>query len=603
MRLHRHSWLAAVAAIAACESDAIVNQITRDGAGNIPVIDLSTSNAGGFLGGSRATNRFLAVGQFDTSFADAFARSSARLANLVTDAGCYGTDSLIRPFTGNPATYTAPGRLLPAVVGTARTRTGGGCPNPLARIVPAGNTGNGAGNTVWEVWYQFEQLTPVTRYVMGFARYRLQVRGALDESEVMLTGAVAQPDSLVFDAFAPGGKTSADVFTTSCASANIIQPTAGANPHLLGSDLTDATGAVDLDQTVCANAAANWGARYTAKSPVPRNNATTIGASQYNFFVVWEALPDSTPDYSKPVWREQIGPVFDLAGNPINNGYGPFPPAQLTPAQLALLPATAAQADTIRVTATNIVPLTGAVYSFWVRDNTGGTTTKVTGRVVRLNGAAVVDTLVGVSEFNLLPTMNSARVEFDYATVAPVAYDRAILAVAAPGAATLPAAQPLWTSMATQKAKGGAVPSLSSNLTHGSFNAGSAPVIFGAAGTATGGIFGTELREDVLRLARPPVGYMYDAWLVSTVDTTLRYRIGTLFSPHPELAPLTDADVQQTAPLSGVELTRSALRFLMPSTTFHCTYNRVQVRLAPKATTGTLPPTIILSGTLPTTGC
>jgi hypothetical protein len=604
MRLHRHLGIALAAVLVGCEHDEITELIARDGATSIPIIEMNTASAGGFVSGTRATNRYLAVGTFDTSFADAFGRSSSRLANLRTDPLCYGSDSLVRPWTGGPpATYTAPKMHLPAVLGTARTIALFGC-GPLSRIVPSGNTGNGAGNTVWEAWYTFDQLSADTRYIMGFARYHLVQRGALDHAEMLLTGTVTDPDTLVFDGFAPGGKKGDAAFTTNCASVNIIQPTAGANPHFLGGQVTDATGFVDLDQTVCANAASVWGARYTAKSPIPRNNATTIGASQYNFFVVWEALPDSTPNYDKPVWREQIAPVLAVGGAPINNAYAPIPERQLTPAELALLPASTAVPDTIRITANRLVPLAaGSAYQLWLAPASGDPA-KVTGRVVRLNAGAVVDTLSDVSEFTIGAGMDGARVEFDFLPFRGPASHTAMLTIATAGATTLPSAQPLWETMNTLKTPGGPVPSASGTLSFGSYNAGSSALLFGAAGSSTGGIYGHELRQDIKRIPRPPVGYQYEGWLISSTAASPPMALGPLLSPYPDLQPLTNADISNDPPLSGVEVTQAALRFVADSATFYCGWDRVQVRLGPKNGDGTtLPPTILLSGNNPRVGC
>ena len=220
------------------------------------------------------------------------------------------------------------------------------------------------------------------------------------------------------------------VYTTNCASVNIVQPVAGANPHFLGSNVSSAGGAIDLDQTACANAASAWGNLGTAKSPVPANNNTAPNNVQYNFLVVWEALADSTPNYDRPVYRQQIGPVLTTTGVVVNNGYAPIPTAALTAAQQALLPGATASPDTIRVTANGLVPLAGgSAYQVWITTATGGAA-KVTGRVVRLNAGAVVDTLSDVSEFNVAAGMDGARMEFDFLPYRADPYNAAIVTVA-----------------------------------------------------------------------------------------------------------------------------------------------------------------------------
>jgi len=609
MRLTRSFGIALAVLLAACEHSEVTDLIARDGATTIPAIDLNTGAAGGFLSGTRATNRFLASGTFDTSVANAFSRTTANPPYFRLDVnGYYGTATSLVYFPNAPgiAAWTPPTAYLPTMAPAGYAGTGGFAPNAVAYIVQAGHPGNGAGNTVWEFWYEVHGLAADTRYVMGLARYAVQQRGALDISEMLLTGVVTQPDSLVFPTgdFSEAGKTTNTVYTTNCASVNIVQPVAGANPHLLGGATSDPTGYAEFDQTACANAAAAWGNLGTNKSPVAPNTGAALTNVQYNFIVVWEAdAADSTPNYDKPVFRVQIAPLLTTTGQVVNNSYAPFPTAALTTAQLALLPGATASPDTILVTANGLVPLAaGNAYQVWITTAAGGAA-KVTGRVVRLNAGVVVDTLADVNEFNMGAGMDGARMEFDFLPYRADPYNAAIVAVAAAGAGTLPASQPLWTTMVTQKVPGGPVPSLSSNLIFGSFNGGSGPRPFGAAGTGTGGIFGTELREDVLRIPRPPIGYQYEGWLISSSGATTPLSLGPILTPFPDLQPLTDADISTDPPLSGVEITQAAVRYLATDAAFYCAWDRVQVRVGPKNGAGNLPPTILLSGTNPRRGC
>jgi len=313
MRVQRISWLVLASCVAAaCSHDEILEVISRDGRTTIPIIDLTTSGNGGFPGGSRAVNKFIVAGPFDTAVTDAFGRATTLPAGWVTapfpDCGFYGP-LIYAPGKTALASYPAPDSYLPALVGTAQATDLVGCGAVVAYIVQSGNAGNGSGNTVWEFWHDFEQLSPNTRYVQGLARYALQQNGALDIAEKMIAGTVTNPDSLVLLAGTVGGKKSTDVFTTSCTSGNIVQPVAAANPHLLGSDVSDASGLVDVDQTVCANAASVWGALGTAKSPVPPNNfVAALGASQYNFFVVGKRWPTARPISRSPSIVCRSGP-------------------------------------------------------------------------------------------------------------------------------------------------------------------------------------------------------------------------------------------------------------------------------------------------------
>src|SRR6059036_2751041 len=117
MRLTRVSLAAvALAGLAgACNHDGPTTIVTRDGTSTIPVIDMGVSTSG-FLGGTRAVNRFIVAGAFDTSVADAFGRSSSGMAGFYLDANCYG-DTLISPSVGpnSSATYQSPNVYLPAL--------------------------------------------------------------------------------------------------------------------------------------------------------------------------------------------------------------------------------------------------------------------------------------------------------------------------------------------------------------------------------------------------------------------------------------------------------------------------------------------------------
>jgi len=106
------------------------------------------------------------------------------------------------------------------------------------------------------------------------------------------------------------------------------------------------------------------------------------------------------------------------------------------------------------------------------------------------------------------------------------------------------------------------------------------------------------------RLPRPPVGYMYEAWLTNTADSTKRFNLGPILAPYPDLTSLVDADISTNPPLSGAEIIQAAIRNVAPAATFYCDYDRVQVRLSPKnGNTAVLSPTIVLSGTNPRAGC
>lgn len=589
LRMMRWAPLAAVVATAACEHGDINQLVSLDGDTIILNISMSTQFAGGTPTGTRAVNRFLATA-FDTSFADAFSRSSTNPASYFIDpagAACYGTSTALVIPSGQAKvlTYQSPNRYLPALAYqvTMQDACGGGQATNL--IVPKGHPGNGAGNLVWEFWFDFSGATASTRYVMGVARYALQQRGALDIAELLLTGTVTQPDTLVFQAgdFNPGGKKSRDRFTTSCTSVNVIHPTAGANPHLLGGD-TAVGGGVDLDQTVCATTGEAWSGLGTATSPVPANNNTGLGTNQYNFFVIWEALPDSTPDYAKPVFRAQIGPLPTTAGAIVNNSYGPLPPAALTAAQQALLTGATSRPDTVTLTANNLAPLANASYQFWFTKTGTDSVALATGRFDKLVNNVIVDSNLSATSFNGDTTAATYRLRLDFSAYSTLAgFNSVVLAVAPAGSGTtaLPAAQLMWTGI-SNKLAGQAAPTLSAAMSFGNFdNGGAARAVWAPAGLGVGGVFGRTLDVQVTHLLRPPVGMYYNAYLRNNTSGAV-LDLGPITAPFPDYASLLDADLNATGTVNAVEIVLSAVRVQAQADTDLCGYDRIDVRLEPK---------------------
>ncbi len=164
---------------AACSHDEPPTAVTRGGAVSASSIDMLSAGAA-FFGGTRVTNRFLATA-FDTSVADAFARSSSNPTTFRVEppnGPCYGSTPLIYEPDASAAvpTYTPPNGYLPALV-TPVTIQDGGCGTATAYIVPGGHPGNGTGNHVWEFWHDFPGVASV-RYISGMVRYAVQQRGA-----------------------------------------------------------------------------------------------------------------------------------------------------------------------------------------------------------------------------------------------------------------------------------------------------------------------------------------------------------------------------------------------------------------------------------------
>jgi hypothetical protein len=336
--------------------------------------------------------------------------------------------------------------------------------------------------------------------------------------------------------------------------------------------------------------------------------------------VIWVALADSTPDYTKPVFRFQIGPLTDVSGNVINNAFAPIPLAVVTPAQQGALPGAPPRPDSVKATFTNLRPLASGAYQVWFLNTQTAGNGRITARVIRTQGAANKDTLNGVAEFNLVGAQDGAKIDFAFKgqPIATPSWDRIALVVQPTAGATTLASkpsEPLWAKFVSPKLPG--QPGFfAGNLSFGSFDNGAADsAVFGAGGSGTGGFFGTQLVQALSRLARPPVGYQYQAWLLNSGNPAVHVNAGLLRGPAPEYVSLADADTMSTAPLSGVELTQATFSFdpgnyaawcklgtiagTPPDTSITAIYDLLQIRLGAKGGDPNTPPaTVVLSAPL-----
>ncbi|HET7790539.1 MAG TPA: hypothetical protein VFK78_07050 [Gemmatimonadales bacterium] len=607
-RLLLSSFALAGAALACSHDDPVLTPFSRDGNDTIAIVTLAAT------GGGFPTGKYGSISAFDTSITDAFGRGTTNPPYFMADpkAGvCYSSNPLIYEPHKNVKTYVGPHMFLPALAYDV-TLDDVGCGDAVGYIIPASQGDDGG--AVWEIWHDWTTPAPDgTRYISGFVRYALVQRGALDPADVLLNGSVTANDSLVFMAgdFNPAGRKDDSQFHSSCTTSQHI-PTGGPNPILLGGG-TSGGGGADIDQTICANGAGadtNWANGLGApNSPVPANNATRLGPNQYNFFVIWEALADSTPDYTKPVYRFQMGPLVDINGNVINNANAPIPtPPALTHNQLLALPGSApARPDSVWMVFSNVKHLASGAYQAWLVNSDSGTA----GMLAEFNPAAGA-------------TRDSIQIPFKGTTVASAhAWNNMVLAVqATAGASSLPArpSEPLWGKFVTPHAQG-TTAYFAGNMRFGSFDNGAADsTAFLAGGTGTGGFFGLEFDQDLTRLPRPPLGYEYEGWLTSSSDTSKYINTGVLRGPGPSYVSLAGADTMTALPVSGNEVTEAIMRFTAGTYAAYCKigaidtvkvngvitsidttvaaiYDEASIRLAPKGgDAGSRSPAVVLSG-------
>lgn len=635
LRMMRWTSVAAIVVGAACTTGDANKLITVGGDTIITNVVMTTAASGGLPAGVRSANKWVYV-SFDPTIADAFGRAGTNPPHFIIDPnGFYGASvpSRLLYYGAEGAaidSFTPTNRLLPAVLNIGQFSYGAlyGRTNPITYIVPGGHAGNGSGNTSWEYWYVIRNLVNSQRYILGLVRYALQVRGALDHAELLLTGTVTQPDSLIFMAgdFTPGGNKGADNGDPADCGPDDGVPVDGANPYFVAGKTVGATSAsrrIIIDQSVC-NGSVWTNGFSSANSPFPVNNKAP-GTNQYNFLVVWEALPDSTPNYDRPVWREQVAPMLTTTGLLLNNGYAPIPTVAMTPAQLINLPGGIGRPDTVKVSASNLAQLaSGSVYQVWFTRTGFDSAAKATGTLYKIVDGVAVDSQLNVSEFNPDATSGATwRMVIDYNNYVGLAgFDAVFLGIAAAGGNTRPLAQPL--AVGVQKLGGQS--GLSSTMTFGSFaNGGAASFGWKASGLAAGGITGRDLAVQPTHLLRPPIGYFYNAYLRNSTSGAL-LDLGPITGPYPDYQSLTEADTVVGGTVNTVEIVQSSVRWTDPSTivdttltgrtnlgdfgagttvpatwnTTVCQYDQIQVRLDPKnRASGVTAPTVTLQGNNP----
>lgn len=631
LRMMRWTPVAAMLAGAACtHGDA--NQLLSIGGDTLILnIAMTIQGSGALPNGTRSVNRYLLT-SFDTSIADAFARATSTVPHFIKDPnGFYGTAAGRELYYGAQGaatdSFTPTNRLLPAVINIGQYSYGSlyGRTSPVTYIVPGGHPGNGSGNTSWEYWYVIRNLVNSQRYILGLARYALQVRGALDHAELLLTGTVTQPDSLVFKAgdFTPGGnKQNDNDDPADCGSSDGV-PVAGANPYFVAGKTVGATSAsrrIIIDQSVC-NGSVWTNGFSSAKSPVPVNNKAP-GTNQYNFLVVWEALPDSTPNYSRPVWREQIAPMLTTTGLLLNNGYAPIPTAALSGPSLAILPGGNGVPDSVTVNFGNIAQLaSSSAYQVWFTKAGTDSAARATGTVYKIVNNVTVASFPGVSEFNSDTTTGATwQMKIAYGAYAALAdFNSVALTIASAGGTTRPRAQPLWANV-QRKVAGGAVPTLDATMSFGSYQNGTG-FTWAPSGGAAGGIVGRDLNAQATHLLRPPLGYYYNAYLRNS-KTGAMLDLLPITGPFPDYTSLVDADENTSSTVNAVEVVQSVFRWADPSTVTDtvltgrtnlgdfgsgttvpatwnaavCQYDLIQVRLEPRARVATAPTVAIQGG-------
>ncbi len=437
----------------------------------------------------------------------------------------------------------------------------------------------------WEAFTGFTGLKPNTAYQVAFVHYRLTQNGSVDHAARILTGTVANPDTLKLAAGTLGAINTDwdDPAPVGCAPF----PGANTNPFIFGTFVTDAFGDAGLDKCWLSGngiwTAAEFGQQ--AKSMVGRNDNTTYAIPNYNYVEVWETAFGTG---AGPAIRAQIAQDLSPSGAPIANAFAPFPapntllrlasdqqlPAAvdrnpsfpISYATALALPSTFGVPDSVSIRLNNVEALATGTYNVWLVNPTTNASAPATGRWVRVVGSDTVASGSGTSTFDGGPGTIIFTTDAYSAIGQPDVSDSLsvlLVSIEQNAGATSPStSQPFWTTVI--KKVGGTV---GSALQFGEFTLGDdtrGPEIFRPQGTMSGGVIGdtvvvlvdTTIDGQATRiraaqfvgsrievkfsgLMRPPLGYRYNAYLCGSDDgscsplnsTTEFFDLGGLTSP------------------------------------------------------------------------
>jgi hypothetical protein len=681
--------LAALAVLTACEGQ----RTTENDPLGVPSFNFRLTGVSRGLPRTAGTDAlFLTLGTFDTTLADGFGRQGDLTVRL-RGATNWNLVSTVRRLSvdGRAPTLKVPLQvplppIPPALVAFPQ----------LAQAATLTLEGPEAAAGLWRLNMTFLGLDASTGYTVALVRYGLKTSStatdSLDQTAALLTGSnFTVPDSL----FVLGGVGSSASLTGGCTGVAAATSSATANPLIIGTFTSTALGESAARNaanavpaiTRCINDAA--GLYYRAsdiinanKTPIAPNTGRTFGLGQYNYIVVYQT---SLGLIAGTVLRGQFGQdLNNTTGNPINNAFAPFPcrtrTAATTDPASAFINCTAsnvlstrgkidgpggdAAVDSARLSIRGLKALSGTgVYQAWLVNPAATPAVApvpalgrlvvsqldtVTDVPVLVTNRTVLDsTTTNVSTFVGYPMPQAAHVTWQFrptsaaSGVSMANYTHVLITLeSAPGATTPSANTALWYAYADQKGtatlRDDNYLDATATVVWGRLDlANLATRVFAQAGSGFGGIRGDEVSVDFTSLARPPVGYYYQAWLqdVNGPDTletatgdyivgkdTFYLAVDTLRAPFPGRALLFDADasipdpvVQDVPPMIsaanirtfagniGLDLTRLCV-VTNPARGF-CPFGRFDnylVTLEPKGSSPTSPsPTIVFTSSLP----
>ncbi|NIR75456.1 MAG: hypothetical protein GWN68_10160 [Gemmatimonadetes bacterium] len=546
---------------------------------------------------------FFELLDFDLSNPDAFGRAGDKFG--------YGIQSNWYRFDGSDRNSATDIRLpVPSTSGGIAEDIHSGC-----RMGDSRWWGGAAG---FDLWCPFDGLSPSTDYVVALVRYSVDQRGALDASEKLIFGTVAEPDSLVLLGGSPGGYPGEPCnFSANLAYQN--GPDGTQNPFVLGTVTSTPLGVADFDCLVGYSTFwADWnGADGSGNPPIMPNrlddgHGRSYDLPWYNYMEIYEGqiIPGPT---DVPVIRLQLGVDLDASGNPIPNSFAPLPTEGLNLQETAVADAATSAPDSLFLTYDYLAALDGMTYKLWGMFDDGSIQAlDFEYRAFDSGGDTVVAPSV-VSSFNGGDLTHELRAAYPGDTTQIVQF---FLTIDASDASQPSDAQPLWIEDAIPGVfrAGESKSSNTPPIIFGTFDLGASnmrPVEM--TGTGGGGLFGAEYRYTYEHLRRPPAGYQYVGWLVG--DTAVARLPDAAFTTPPrEYAELTDADNDDTFDTISPLVTRTEI---VEALSRACTeetvtagptcagpfdlsrYDTFVLTLEPKDGTDVVGPTRVLEGVVP----
>ena len=550
----------------------------------------------------------LALAAFDTTVTDGFTRELARCAAPdVCDAKNYGfllfdgddtdTEWVFGPPQGVSTDTRAP--LLSAVAPTGSNST-------ALFIDPPIN--EGLGHYFFIISGSLAGLPASTNYTVALVRLGTQVKAELDQNATLIGLPITQRDSLIILSPNPLGDpaTVLGVGTAPTNRGDTITILAGANPFILGNGSTTAMGDTDFGIDLncgtgvlwCSDVAPTSDAALTDSMLFGRNDGVAYTLPRYNFLVMYDCI--CVPDDGTPVIaRWQTGQDMNLAGEVLNNGAAPFPPAPLTLQELIAAPGGAGAPDSISIEVFNAEALaSGSAWAVWLMNIDLGTMTAATGTYQEVAIVREIDPITGeiISQVDSVLSTTTDTHTFAGGLRADVGgtpqelkhvmaigdaslgggdspgnYTYVVVSLEASASASAPSdAQTLWFQYTDQS---GTPPDFSDDLflapgtlafgtfdsadptlstTFGPGNMAQATGLGGLADTPEGIFFNAEITN----LPLPPVGWYYEGWLTNPV-TGIRFSLGSIAALPPDTTSLFDADIDQDLP----SVTPTGIRF------------------------------------------